>query len=587
MNKLLSVCLLLLVGPAWAQTHASLRDGNVCTVMDDGKTLIASAGGLVVVNKTGALDPQRALMGQRVYALVPVPRSPNRFWVGSDAGLAQVHVDAQGVRLVYRVVGPTVRDILVDGPRLWLATWGAGLMRVEDNGRSMRPAPAAAASKARRTTRVVRWQGQLTVGTAGDGLWVLQDQAQRSLPIELPSPVVWDLYPDDSGGLWIATMGGLVHHTTTRTTVVNTHDVRHLERMNGRLWMATFGEGLRPVKTTESSTPLENVRYVSSFSDGSNHACAVTPRGLWIRPRDTAHWRPVRLNSPPSNDIAAADWDGERLWVGTFDQGLATWERNRWREATADGLDNRINQVVVERTATGPRVWVGTARGLWRIENGQSKRLGRLDGLPSTDVHALARSRSGGVLVGTSLGAVHVRGDRIRPLATKSTLRIRTVWAVAEDGKGRRWIGTNQGLVLLEPRRSPRWFTVASGHLDDDWVTAIHTHGDRVWVGTYAGGVSELTIRENGDWDAFQLGGGYINIAGLTRWRGHLFAATMEGLLVRRPGQVKWTRFKDPLLRGDVTGVVPTADGLWVLSRRGLKRWAPETLVLSSAQERH
>ena len=125
MNKLLSVCLLFLVGPAWAQTHASLRDGNACTVMDDGKTLVASAGGLVVVNKTGALDPQRALMGHRVYALVPVPQSPNRFWVGSDAGLAQVHVDAQGVRLVYRVVGPAVRDILVDGPRLWLATWGA------------------------------------------------------------------------------------------------------------------------------------------------------------------------------------------------------------------------------------------------------------------------------------------------------------------------------------------------------------------------------------------------------------------------------------------------------------------------------
>ena len=72
------------------------------------------------------------------------------------------------------------------------------------------------------------------------------------------------------------------------------------------------------------------------------------------------------------------------------------------------------------------------------------------------------------------------------PRQTLGLILVEDARALAEDGQGRRWIGTNQGLVLLEPRRAPRWFTVASGHLNDDWVTALHTQGDRVWVGTYA-----------------------------------------------------------------------------------------------------
>lgn len=70
-----------------------------------------------------------------------------------------------------------------------------------------------------------------------------------------------------------------------------------------------------------------------------------------------------------------------------------------------------------------------------------------------------------------------------------------------------------------------------------------------------------------------KLGGGYVNLAGLTIGGDFLYAATMDGLLVRSLAAGDTTEWKKPAkaaLGLDVTGVVVAPDGLWVASRRGL-----------------
>ncbi|HEY6175213.1 MAG TPA: hypothetical protein VIX73_12235, partial [Kofleriaceae bacterium] len=151
------------------------------------------------------------------------------------------------------------------------------------------------------------------------------------------------------------------------------------------------------------------------------------------------------------------------------------------------------------------------------------------------------------------------------------------VWAIAETSAGL-WLGTTTGLYRgpATPWTSKagsddaavadRWqrLSVASGHLRDDWVTALVTRGDVVWAGTYNGGVARIA----GD-AATALGGGWINPSGL-RWDGdRLLAATMDGLVAGDGRTATWTT--TPGLPGrDVTAAVRAGKTLWVATRRGL-----------------
>ena len=113
--------------------------------------------------------------------------------------------------------------------------------------------------------------------------------------------------------------------------------------------------------------------------------------------------------------------------------------------------------------------------------------------------------------------------------------------------------------------------SVATGDLKDDWVTALLVQGDDVYVGTYAGGVTRLR-RSGASLQHTHLGGGCINPAGLAVAGDTLYAATMEGLLARPPGDdnATWRTFPSAAPGRDVTAVRKVGDALWVGSRRGV-----------------
>jgi hypothetical protein len=201
--------------------------------------------------------------------------------------------------------------------------------------------------------------------------------------------------------------------------------------------------------------------------------------------------------------------DGARLWVGTFDQGLASYDPDHgWRRIA--GTDLRINALALEPGEAGARLWVATAEGIQVVDQaGQIVlRLGRNDGLPSRSVLSLARLRDGRIVAGTSAGAAFVSDGGVHRVGPRGLAErgIGNVWAIAETSAGL-WLGTTTGLyrgpatawtskdgsddgaALAE---SWQRLSVATGHLRDDWVTALATRGDVVWAGTYNGGVSRI-----------------------------------------------------------------------------------------------
>jgi ligand-binding sensor domain-containing protein len=149
---------------------------------------------------------------------------------------------------------------------------------------------------------------------------------------------------------------------------------------------------------------------------------------------------------------------------------------------------------------------------------------------------------------------------------------ISAVWAVAEGADGALWLGTSKGVFRGRPGGRWQRFSVASGHLRDDWVTALAARGTKVLVGTYNGGVASL--EPAGDGSGFRASArcdGWVNLGGLAFVGEALHVATMDGLLRCAADAGAGCRPIAGAAPGrDVTAVAQGGGLLWVASRRGL-----------------
>ena len=359
--------------------------------------------------------------------------------------------------------------------------------------------------------------------------------------------------------LWLATTDGLFARTATGVQRLGGGDLRAVTQIGDAIVVAGIADGLQRVdrgRLVAYAGPRE-LRIAESL--GAAHG-AVCAGGL------AAH-----RDGPPSNDISALAVAGKRLYVGTFDHGLATFEQGAWRTIESPELDARINAILVD----GDRLWVGTAEGLTILSGPgfrDASRLTRRDGLASRSVLALAKTRDGkGVLVGTSQGAsLFADGHPVRlgpkaPAGSGQNIEsIGNVWAIAEDAAGWLWLGTTTGLYRGHAGDT-EWqrFSVVTGHLKDDWVIAMAIQGDALYVGTYNGGV----VRFDGT-TATHVADGWVNPGGLAVLGDRLYAATQDGLRTSDDG-THWTD------AGTLPGRDPTAiarvDGRLIAgTRRGL-----------------
>ena len=599
MNAVPRFALVLLLGlfglehPAATAPRAltNLDDVQACLPLAGDTLLLGTAGGLLLASDDGG--EQRVwtrldgLPGTRIHALL---REGQTIWIGTDGGLARMDLTSQQTRLVARCA--PVRAIARHRGKLVVGTWGDGALQLTGRRLTALSAPNVAARRdpatraRRRITALISAGGELHLGTAGAGLWKLT--AGRRLvrhEANLPSPFVWSLALV-KGELHVGTLAGLVRISPRSAEMLGPADGRALSvGHRGALLVGSYGEGLRllagrgRLKPAPGWANLGNGSFVNTISTASGATCVGTRAGAWVK-RGAAAARRVTLTGPPSNDISALAADGARLYVGTFDGGLAALERGRWRSIR--GVDRRVDVIAVQRAPAGGEatLWVGTPRGLYRLRGGSVRRFGRADGLRHQHVHALAVLRDGALLAGTARGVVIVRGDTVEPITVKQGLPVASVWAAVEDRQGGLWLGTSRGLYHWSRalRRYTR-YSVSSGHLKEDWVTALTLHDDALYVGTYNAGVSRLTRDAEGQWSAAHLGGGWVNFAGLSVVGKTLYAACMSGLyslpLEPRASEAGSTARFVLVPRAapgrDVTAVTPGPQGtLWVASRRGL-----------------
>ena len=573
-------------GLSQSSVLATLRDhrGVMWVGTEDGLNRLD--GTRVTVFKHDPVDAG-SLSDSYVTALLEDRRG--RLWVGtSDGGLNRLdpvtgravafrHDPEQPASLPHDRVTGLAEDA---AGRLWIATRGGGLARLalygpdERSGRFDRFAPdttrAGTQPSLNLWTLALDRAGRLWIATRGDGLVRLDDAAgaggptgplrarfavyrhDPSDPSSLPGDDLLGLDADASGCLWVGAFGGGLGRLDPGASsfVTYRHDLSDpaslpsdaisavLRDRRGTVWVGTWGAGLARLPSRDASRLDGRARFERivpdptdgrSLPDGYVRSLAEMPDAaglVWVgtvtggaaiyRP-SAAPFRHVRRMpghaAPLADDYvrAFAETPDGRLWVGTraglcaeatpgtAAQGFACIGTPGSSGAPPDGLYVRALAADADGT-----LWVGGPDALYARSpgGGTLRRYAPADDGGDGSAHrvyALHIGRDGLLWVGAKSGLWgydRATGQFVRHLthdaADDESLSDDEVFALAETPDGALWAGTARGLNRIDRetgrvrRYRPRVGDARS--LAHDRVLGLTvTRGGRLWASTVAG----------------------------------------------------------------------------------------------------
>lgn len=171
-----------------------------------------------------------------------------------------------------------------------------------------------------------------------------------------------------------------------------------------------------------------------------------------------------------------------RLWVGTFENGLFQWQDGRLIQSPAkDLLGVNIRAITMDHDG---RIWVGTSWGL-RCYDREFKRNDPIT--IYTEIQALLTDTHGAVWIGTTGdGLIRYLNGEASSLRRTNGLAEDYVSSLCEDREGDIWAGTRDGLTQISDLKFPTPSTVAGPLSTPVHGVCASTNGG-VWCATSAG----------------------------------------------------------------------------------------------------
>jgi ligand-binding sensor domain-containing protein len=281
-----------------------------------------------------------------------------RLWVGTfergvdilspERGEREAHLQDEAVREINFLAAAR------ENGRMFVAT-SAGLVAYDRNLRATRYSEKSAAIVGDAVSHVLRLPGVAVSG----GRFEPAPEAGADPPLALAT----------AKGLTVMQSG--VSRSLTAFHGLASNYLYCCERLGDRLYVGSLGglmefNGLRVARTWKidnsrlpsnwinALTAVNGTLYVGTYGGG---VCALLPSG------EIERFEPTKGLEVNANAMAT---DGERLYVGTLDRGLAIYDftRRTWKEWRAGLASQNVTSVALR----GEDVFVGTTGGVVRIE---------------------------------------------------------------------------------------------------------------------------------------------------------------------------------------------------------------------------
>ena len=345
---------------------------------------------------------------------------------------------------------------------IWAGTFGDGLIGLPRNGPPLLYDETKGLLQNNVRAVLVDRRDRLWVGTKF-GIDLLDEGRLRAYTVHqgMPNDNVWCLFEDDGGSLWFGTDGagvlrypGASYVTYTVTEGLCSDLVMTaLSDKAGDIWLGTYGNGVCRMDGMAQITTLDGlpnntvwcglVDADSSLWFGTSDGLCHIVNGI-VMPLDRMQaltgQRVLSLYRNPSGD----------LWCGTRD-GVSVLFRDGRVEHHGE-MDGMALRGVRSIKGGGPDpIWLATDMGIVKIEGGKAKRYTTMDGLSHNTVFCLLADAKGRLWMGTSNGLTCHDQGRFTKIDLGMDFGSNYVGLLLRDGENNLWAGTNNGLFHFNP----------------------------------------------------------------------------------------------------------------------------------------
>jgi len=250
------------------------------------------------------------------------------------------------------------------------------------------------------------------------------------------------------------------------------------------------------------------------------------------------------------------------LWAGTFRRGIDILaESGKLLTHLETESIREINFLQVN----GEGVSVATTQGIFQIKSDFSyTAFDKTKGLPTNAITHI----SDGVIA-TARGLVYTGEKTPRILSAVNRLPNISVYTTLKIGETI-YAGTLSGLAQIENKRVVRVWQDSNSNLATNWVTALVTANERIFIGTYGGGIFELLpsgeIRSFAD----EIGKFVVNPNALATDEKRLYVGTLEGAKILNLQTQKWTNVKKVLPSETVMSVAADEETVYFGTSSGI-----------------
>ncbi|MGI8670239.1 MAG: two-component regulator propeller domain-containing protein [Aridibacter sp.] len=523
----------------------------------------ATDGGLVKYSKNGEILKHFSVLdGLPESDLVSLSTFQNKLYIGTrTSGLLEF--DGENfVRFQWtKQNAQTVSALLNDNEqRLLIGTFAGGL--IEFDGTNFREIKAN--EKQLKAINFLKQTGEkLFVGTFDNGLWIYEKGVWKHFTKTdglLSNRIIG--VAEKSGKLYAATdLGFSILEAEKFRTIeilpalsgfISYKDQLYITRNNGEIF--TFRDSLIEISDKKNLTETR-------FAESSENLFLLSKNEIsQIENQIVKKFADYPKDILTDNFISTMEFDKQNnLWAGTFRDGIDVLDTDG--KLLKHIKTEKIREINFLKP-NGNGMDAATTNGLLTFKSDFS--FTEKNDVPINVITHISED-----ILATTKGLIFNGNNKPQILSATNRLPNNSVYTTLKIGKTI-YAGTLAGLAQIENKKVVRTWKDSNSNLKTNWITALHQANDRIFIGTYGGGIFELLL--SGEIRDFQGEAGkfVVNFNALAGDDKRLYAGTLEGLKVLDLETQKWTSVKNILPSQTVMGIAIKNEKIYIGTSNGI-----------------